>query len=161
MKSDMEMIDLALEGLDASIARVRSAPAAVPRAMYVSLAEAAWWACCVDEAFELRDGYKSRRNNDDDGRVFRGLRYVRSMLGHHRIFTATIGGGLMLPLTIPFKINTYAAWMPTDELPTMEGLQARLRPHYATDLAGKPVIDTLARAQTWLHRERMRDDSQA
>jgi hypothetical protein len=150
---DAEMLDLALDAFRQATARVSAAPAAVARTMYAPLTESAWWAICIDEEFEFAAGYKSARNSDGQGQVVLGLRYARSALGHHRFFAATMAGGLSVPFTVPFKIETFAAWLSVDELPASTKQQT-LRPIYRDHVAGRGVLETLADADAWFQRAR-------
>ena len=78
--TDTEMLGLAMDAYRAAVARVEAAGHAIANVMYAPLAEAVWWAICVDEEIENREGYKSRRNTDPQGAVVLGLRYARSLL---------------------------------------------------------------------------------
>lgn len=147
--ADKEMLQLALEGFRAASARVAAAPATTALSMYVPLTEAAWWAVCVDEALERAPGYKSRRNSAERGKTVAGLHYARSALGHKRTFIAEPGGGLTIPFTIPFTITVYPRWLPTSELPSVDGRGVWARPCYDERVAGRPVRDTLADAEAW------------
>src|SRR4051794_4365967 len=84
-----------------------------PASMYAPLAEAVWWAICVDEELERGAGYRARRNADADGKRLVGLRYVRSALGHHMFFNVIVDRGSWLPATLPMRLGPpEARWMP-------------------------------------------------
>ena len=143
------MIGLAIDAFRASVERVEAAPATTALAMYAPLTEAAWWATCVDLAFEKTPGYTSKRNSTATGKTVCGLRYARSALGHHWTFIAQPIGGLKIPYTIPYKIEVVPSWLPVGELPDFEGHQSAIRAHYAARLDGRPVRATLAEADEW------------
>lgn len=145
---DADMIRLAIEGFRSATARVAAAPATTALSMYAPLTEAAWWAICVDEAFDRTPGYRSRRNTSAAGQTVCGLNYARSALGHHRTFIAEPSGGLTIPFTIPFRIEVIPRWLPAEDLPTFDQ-QAWARPHYIARIAGRPVPATLADADEW------------
>ena len=152
--SDPEILELAMGAFRAAVDRVTESPVPVAARMYAPLTEASWWAICVDEELEKSEGYKSRRNTDTQGRVTLGLRYARSVLGHHRFFAVTHGGGLTVPFTIPFQIETYAAWLPVENLPVFTE-QATVKPFYENWVAGRRVLDTLNDAVSWFDRAKV------
>ncbi|WBM79271.1 hypothetical protein KIV56_12540 [Cryobacterium breve] len=120
-------------------------------AMYGPLAESVWWAICIDEELEAVEGYRSRRNTDPQGNVVNGLRYARSALGHHRFFAVQTAGGLSIPYVIPYKIETFGAWLPVADLPDFDQ-QSTFRPRYEQYVAGRRVLDTLVDAAGWFDR---------
>jgi hypothetical protein len=129
--------------------RVAAAPSALDAFMYASLTEACWWAICLDEELESAAGYKSARNSHPGGLALLGLRYARSMLGHHRVFAAENGGGLTIPLAVPFSIQTHAVWRRVEDLPDISRQDA-VRRVYDDHLAGRSVVDTLDATRDWI-----------
>ena len=147
------MLDLSIDAFRQAVDRVTAAPATVARTMFGPLTEAAWWVECVDEEFEHEPGYKSRRNTDPQGIVVSALRYARSALGHHRAFVVERGGGLTIPFTVPFIIESYPVWVPVDALPVFPQ-QATVRPLYEKYVGGRRVLDTFSDADAWFERAR-------
>lgn len=149
-QADATPLALALAAFHAAVERVAHAPAAVERAMFAPLTEAAWWAISVDEGLVERDAsYRSRRNSTPAGQTVAGLYYARGALGHHRAFIAQTSGGLTVPFAIPFTITVVPRWVGTHSLPDM-GSQGRwAEPHYTARLARRAVLETLAEASEW------------
>ena len=148
---DAEMIRLALKGFEDARARVAAAPAIAAHHLYVPLTEATWWAICVDDALAKAPGYKSARNTSPEGQTVAGLNYARSALGHHWAFIAETGGGVRFPLRFPVRFETYARWVPVEDLPPFDA-QPWARPHYVARVAGRRVLETLEDADAWFRK---------
>lgn len=148
------MLNLARNGFEQALVRVRNAPAVVAASLYVPLTEAVWWAVCVDDALEETTGYKNRRHAGPCGEILLGMRYARSGLSHHWTHIVFRTGGLTVPFTVPFSIPQVATWIPTSELPDYKGDQTTLRKHYTSSLDGRPVVKTLEAAEQWFRDAR-------
>jgi hypothetical protein len=127
------------------------------QAMFNALGEWVGWVCALDTLFEGTPNYKSRRNNDDDGTLLRGLRYVRNQILHGvevvdiaesavvpapRVVIAGAGSRSQIVLPPTRIIWTFKATLP----PLPAGTpSATLEPHYA-DVAGKEAVDVVRAA---------------
>jgi hypothetical protein len=117
--------------------------------MFDALGECVGWVCALDALLESTSGYKSQRNSDTEGRLLRGLRYVRNQVLHGDTVVIAGAGSHSQVILPPTRIIwTFKAALPP--LPP-GGPSSTLEPHYA-DIAGKEVADVIRAAVSWLDR---------
>ncbi|MBT2207029.1 hypothetical protein [Actinomadura sp. NEAU-AAG7] len=141
-------------------AGVRDASAAE---VFVPLTEALWWTVSVDDGFEAKaanlGAFRQARDTDPDGKVLRGLRWVRDRCGHQRALAADYGGGRSYPRAYPFSYLPWTfRWRPVAELPRPHPKfdNPTLEAEYVRHLVGKPAADTVKAASAWFDAERQR-----
>lgn len=148
----------ALRAFRGSVDQLNAAIAASDEAaMFRALAECAWWAISIDDGLEEQAGYKDRRNAHPDGVMLRGVRYIRNLIGHHRVFAVRHQRGLTFPLRFPLSWGgTY--WLTSDQLPEADGQRdgnKRLRPYYDQHLADRSPSSTFAAVGKWFDSQRL------
>lgn len=144
---------VALEGFEAARKRFE-ANAQDADSSFIPLTETLWWAVCINDGLRSHGAkdYEDALKNFDHGRIVRGLVYVRNMLGHARATAVHQAGGLTWPVTWPLTfppVELY--WLPADQLPEPDRPQPDNLRAYEEAVAGRPVVETLSLAASWLH----------
>jgi hypothetical protein len=86
--------------------------------------EAVNWACAIDEQLRKDPDYEGRRDQDEEGRVLSGLRYVRDKAMHHVVIAAARDVRSFFkprPGGVIHIGSSYPIWAPTDALPESTG----------------------------------------
>jgi hypothetical protein len=150
--------------IDSASARLSTAAGADDeQKMFDALGECVGWACALDALLEGTPGYKGQRNNDNEGQLLRGLRYVRNQIVHgDTVVDVTESAVAPTPRVIIAGASSHSQIIlpPTRIIWTFKvalsplpanSPSATLEPHYA-DIAGKEAIDVIRRAVSWLDR---------
>lgn len=118
--------------------------------------EGAWWALALDDALEnhLNRIYKEARDADADGRVVKGMRWLRNRHAHDILLTAS--GGAKKPFFVPpggkgiFYISPSNRWMKSEDIiGNRPDRSASIRPDYDQHVAGMPLDMSLSHALRW------------
>lgn len=125
---------------------------------FVAASQAVWWLSALDQQardFE-RPGYKTRRNNDDDGRTVAGLTWMRDRLAHQ----VPVGIGPDKTSFFPgppFHITPNGfVWMDRSRVPPPDDPKwdRRIpRTCYDAHVGQQSVARTLGIAVRWFERE--------
>jgi hypothetical protein len=132
------------------------------QAMFEALGESLTWICALDRFFELRAGYRSRRNSDrqGEGQLLLGLRHARNTILHG---DAVVGVAESTDVPYPLITNhggrhsrivgpsTFIRW--TFDQTFHAQPAPLLEPVYAGQIAGSEVSTTIGSAVSWLDRE--------
>jgi hypothetical protein len=132
------------------------------QAMFEALGESLTWLCALDRFFELRAGYRSRRNSDrqGEGQLLLGLRHARNTILHG---DAVVGVAESTDVPYPLITNhggrhsrivgpsTFIRW--TFDQTFHAQPAPLLEPVYAGQIAGSEVSTTIGSAVSWLDRE--------
>jgi hypothetical protein len=158
-ETQQQAVQRAHEGLDAAHGRLEQSIGRVKQSglnhpdLFVPLTEFCWWAISVDEGLDrLDDTYRDRRDEDPDGRVVAGLRYVRNALGHDRLTTTHMTGGVRVPIRVPMRIHVRWVWRKAAGIPVGKP-QQRNRAAYEEWVARRPVEETTLQVWRWLGGE--------
>jgi len=77
-----------------------------------------------------------------------GLRWARNALGHQQVIATLTTGGLTVPMTVPTIIKPVEiTWRDADEISDKSDAN---RPHYVSDVQGKPLTAPLEAAERWV-----------
>ena len=170
-----------LTGLEEAEERLaRAYDVADPDRIFAAATEAAMWATALDDAYRRLDStYMARRDDSDDGRVVRGLRWARHR-GLHDLVPAQmifVQEGMTFPVTFPLRFDTkrtYATWRARADIPPLERAQPDNEESYDLAVAGTDVLVTARSALRFFlnetsaledrplrsHEQRLRPESQ-
>lgn len=113
----------------------------------VAATEALHWICSLDEQLEKEStGYKSRRNQNTDGRVLLGLRHVRDRAMHQVVIcTAQDARSFFNPARggVVHIASSYPIWTPTEMLPQAEE-------RHRSEKREKAYAEHIAEHKAWL-----------
>jgi hypothetical protein len=149
--------------IDSASARLSTAAGADDeQKMFDALGECVGWVSALDALLEGTPGYMSQRNNDNEGRLLRGLRYVRNQILHGDTVVDVTESAVPTPRVIIAGAGSHSQiiqpptriiWTFKVALPPLPATRpsATLEPHYA-DIAGKEVPDVIRSAVSWLDR---------
>jgi len=156
---------VALEAVDAAVARLQRLASSDVRGAFAASAEGAWWIAALDERLQTRLGgiksprarhYRSERNMSDDGRYVQGFLWARDRHTHQLPFsverdsTPFLGGSEGV-----LHIGGGLVWLPASELHAPEGSRhERLewREVYEQLMAGRSPCETLQHCSRWFHQ---------
>ncbi|KIH97629.1 hypothetical protein LP52_18155 [Streptomonospora alba] len=148
-------LELALSGFNGAVVRYReevSKHDGTDVGALVPVTEALWWAISVDEEYrkEYADWYKSRRDQDRDGRLMLGVRYARNRCGHQRAIAINRHNGMAWPAHWPSRWGavTWKQELPPADNPNQE----HGKDVYWEHLAGRDVGNTLVAVENWFAR---------
>jgi hypothetical protein len=122
-----------------------------PTDVIVPLAEALWWATCLDEALDAQLSYAERRDRDVQGQHVRGARFARNRINHQLVLALERSEGRRYPKTFPVRFFEFL-WLPVDRLPDHRA-DPKGQAQYERHLAGNPVRLTLHAAASWFAAE--------
>jgi hypothetical protein len=122
---------------------------------YISLAEAAWWICAIDEHLERLYGesYRTARQQDENGDVIVGIRWARDRHTHQLPVTLDddptpfFGGGKGI-----IDLNAGIRWRALAELPAVApkyDSEGKKTAAYASRLAGHGTWKALELCDRW------------
>jgi hypothetical protein len=152
-------VRLGLRGLRDAVARFGAATNGLAErdedGVMAAVAEAAMWACALDQRWWKRVGYEGRREGDPDGRLLPGLRWARNQGVHQLVALHRVSdrAGMGFPLSFPMSFGWQVTWLSRDQVPEEDRIDERLRAAYDEHLAGRPVRGTLEYAVAWCERE--------
>ncbi len=151
-----EPIRLALVGLGEATQRLAGAIDQRDRVhLFTAIGEALAWLNSADEVLEKAKpggaAYRKLRDDDEEGKVVRGLRWARNQNLHALVAVHEIGGGMGFPLTFPMNFSYRVFWQSPDELPPTERPQPHNEEAYRR-IAGQMVLGTLRQASSFLWR---------
>lgn len=132
---------------------------------FEALGECLTWVCALDESFEEnRNGYKSRRNTDGEGRYLRGLRYARNQVLHgHTVLDVAESSVVSNPVVMrggagAHRVSrilmppTRVVWTFKPTLPPLPRPEPKLESEYAAYVAGQDVTSVISGGVNWLDR---------
>jgi hypothetical protein len=133
--------------------------------MFEALGESLTWVCALDESFEKnRNGYKSRRNTDGEGRDLRGLRYARNQVLHgHTVLDVAESAVVPNPVVMrggadAHRVSriitppTRVVWTFKPTLLPLPRPEPKLEAEYAAYVGGQDVTTVIRGAVNWLDR---------
>ena len=134
-------------------------------AAYAAVGEALFWACVCDEGYEslLATRYTEARTADYEGRVLRGVRWVRNRTTHqravvlHQHYGAEIDG-LVLD-SAQLDTRTHLKWRRSEEIPP--GKHDGGRDVYDQRLSGQPVEEAVNACRSWFFGRTLNEVSKA
>lgn len=162
------MLKAALNGFVNALERLK-ATSGTAEEMFISLSEALWWAVSVDDGFEdlarndqsyrpnLGD-YRAARNNDNEGRFLRALRYARDRCGHQRALVTSAWSPRVASLLPKGHGLPSIRWRTSADLPPPDPRfeSETLRAEYDRLLAGWAADEALWAAKIWFEQEQVR-----
>jgi hypothetical protein len=115
-----------------------------PLETFAPLGESLWWLVVTDELLEDhigRESYLAKRDASTEGRLLKGIRYVRNRVGHdHDLYRLVyLVTGANLPINLPMSFHEWR-WRPSSELPALtEKWHRRGEEVYEAEMAGRPA----------------------
>lgn len=130
---------------------------------WTAAVEAVWWLVAIDEALDGQIGprYRAVRDQDDDGRVMQGLRWLRHQHAHQVVVTGS--GGPMVDAFgrdrpdgpepgVALYLSPDYCWRTAEAICGEDGKDRADRAAYEAHVAGRPLQTPLLRASDWLNR---------
>lgn len=150
----------ALGAAQSSLARLSELPTESDHLerVYVAAGETLLWVCLIEESFWNNPNYAERRDRDQWGYVFPGLRFLRNNLVHSPVVSVHLGGngGLEYPLFKNGFLNydtPVFRWVEGLEMVGTSGHKREQFEGYRKRIAGEVVGKTLRDAVTWCDHE--------
>ena len=141
--------------LGQAMGRLEPLAASHPGTAFGPLGEALFWLVALDDLLEDVGGelYRNERDADDAGRLMRGLRYARNQVAHGTLVATLVdvnpdNAVLDVMILDQARLDTpiRLIWLARREFPEPTRDQRGADEVYDAELAGKPLLDTLARA---------------
>lgn len=151
-----QRIELALRGYRQAVMRYEETKEQIEddtNAVLLPVIEALWWARAADERYAkaFPRMYHDARSRDMDGRVLRGVRYVRNRCGHEQALVI-VREGVRFPIRFPLLWGPAVRWKRLAQLPQPDDLTKGGEDDYEAHLAGDAAHQTFEKISAWFDK---------